>query len=558
MLSAVASVVTTSAWARQALLDLYSLPAERVHVAEPGVEAAELAPGTATGDSLLSVAAVIPGKGHDVLLDALATLDGRRWHCLCVGSARARPGLRRGAAAPRRRPRDGRPRALLGAAARRGPLPQLRRSRSARASRRARRRTGWSSPRRSPEGCRSSPPTSAACRRRWDTAPTARGRACWSPRRRGCARRSAACLARGRRPAPSAAAGGARATRVALRTGRRPPPPWQTSSRGRRDDRRGDPRQPGLARPARARGRRGPLAGARRATPPPASWPTARWLIHDLACGSGFDGPVARAAPARAAALGPARPRRGPAGAARPSARPGRRRAGVTVETRLSDVTQLGRDELAGATLDHRLGAARPADGGRVGCGRSASAPARGAPCCSPSPSPVASNSLPPDPLDARVAAAFDAHQRRLTPRGRLLGPDAVEAAVGASAGWEPRSSSRPSPWQLGAAESDLAERVAHRLGRRRLRAGARAVLRRRSLPAPPAERGGGRSTLGHRRPRRPAGAAVRSLRRWAGLGGRGGRARGRGLANRHRPVQGRPRGRRRRGLCWQRWPSGS
>jgi len=28
------------------------------------------------------------------------------------------------------------------------------------------------------------------------------------------------------------------------------------------------------------------------------------------------------------------------------------------------------------------------------------------------------------------VAAAFNAHQRRMTPRGRLLGPDAVEAAV--------------------------------------------------------------------------------------------------------------------------------
>ena len=67
-------VVTTSAWARRVLLQLYRLPVERVQVAEPGVDAAELAPGTATAGSLLSVAAVIPGKGHDVLLDALATL----------------------------------------------------------------------------------------------------------------------------------------------------------------------------------------------------------------------------------------------------------------------------------------------------------------------------------------------------------------------------------------------------------------------------------------------------------------------------------------------------
>jgi glycosyltransferase involved in cell wall biosynthesis len=90
-LSAATSVITTSAWARQALLDRYELPGERVHVAEPGVEAAELVPGTATGESLLSVAAVIPGKGHDVLLDALATLNGRRWRCRCVGALERDP-----------------------------------------------------------------------------------------------------------------------------------------------------------------------------------------------------------------------------------------------------------------------------------------------------------------------------------------------------------------------------------------------------------------------------------------------------------------------------------
>jgi glycosyltransferase involved in cell wall biosynthesis len=86
VLSAAASVVTTSAWARRALLQLYSLPGDRVEVAVPGVDAGELAPGTATAGALLSVAAVIPGKGHDVLLDALATLTALRWQCLCVGS----------------------------------------------------------------------------------------------------------------------------------------------------------------------------------------------------------------------------------------------------------------------------------------------------------------------------------------------------------------------------------------------------------------------------------------------------------------------------------------
>jgi glycosyltransferase involved in cell wall biosynthesis len=86
VLSAAASVVTTSPWSRRTLLELYSLPDERVHVAEPGVEAAPLSPGTTTGAALLCVGAVIPGKGHDVLLDALATLTELSWDCLCVGS----------------------------------------------------------------------------------------------------------------------------------------------------------------------------------------------------------------------------------------------------------------------------------------------------------------------------------------------------------------------------------------------------------------------------------------------------------------------------------------
>jgi len=86
VLAAAASVVTTSAWSRRALLELYSLPGDRVHVAEPGVDAAPLSSGTATAAALLCVAAVIPGKGHDVLVDALTTMTDLSWDCLCVGS----------------------------------------------------------------------------------------------------------------------------------------------------------------------------------------------------------------------------------------------------------------------------------------------------------------------------------------------------------------------------------------------------------------------------------------------------------------------------------------
>jgi glycosyltransferase involved in cell wall biosynthesis len=104
VLSAAAAVVTTSAWARRTLLELYALPVDRVHVAQPGTDAAELAPGRAGAGALLSVAAVIPGKGHDVLLDALASLTGLRWHCECVGSLDRDPDF---AERLRRRARNG-------------------------------------------------------------------------------------------------------------------------------------------------------------------------------------------------------------------------------------------------------------------------------------------------------------------------------------------------------------------------------------------------------------------------------------------------------------------
>jgi hypothetical protein len=63
----------------------------------------------------------------------------------------------------------------------------------------------------------------------------------------------------------------------------------------------------------------------------------------------------------------------------------------------------------------------------------------------------------PADPLDTRVAAAFDAHQRRPTERGHLLGPDAVDFAVEAFRRLGAEVLLRPSPWRLGPAHSALA-----------------------------------------------------------------------------------------------------
>jgi glycosyltransferase involved in cell wall biosynthesis len=91
VLHAAAAVVTTSWWSRTRLLELYQLMPDRVHVAEPGVDCAELATGTGHGSELLCVAAVIFEKGHDVLVETLLSMSGQSWRCLCVGSVDREP-----------------------------------------------------------------------------------------------------------------------------------------------------------------------------------------------------------------------------------------------------------------------------------------------------------------------------------------------------------------------------------------------------------------------------------------------------------------------------------
>jgi glycosyltransferase involved in cell wall biosynthesis len=86
VLSAAAAVVTTSPWTQRWLADRYGISISQLHVAEPGVAPADLAAGTPTGGELLCVAAVHPGKGHDVLLAALTAVRDLPWHCACVGS----------------------------------------------------------------------------------------------------------------------------------------------------------------------------------------------------------------------------------------------------------------------------------------------------------------------------------------------------------------------------------------------------------------------------------------------------------------------------------------
>ncbi len=85
-LGAATAIVTTSAWTRRRLVELYELPPHRVYVAEPGAPAAEPVRGTEAGQTLLCVGAVSFEKGHDILLEALASIAAVPWHCVCVGS----------------------------------------------------------------------------------------------------------------------------------------------------------------------------------------------------------------------------------------------------------------------------------------------------------------------------------------------------------------------------------------------------------------------------------------------------------------------------------------
>lgn len=63
----------------------------------------------------------------------------------------------------------------------------------------------------------------------------------------------------------------------------------------------------------------------------------------------------------------------------------------------------------------------------------------------------------PGDPSDRLFAEAFNEHQRRASPGGRRLGPDALEAAVDGFARQGFEVVVRPSPWHLGPDERALA-----------------------------------------------------------------------------------------------------
>jgi hypothetical protein len=131
-------------------------------------------------------------------------------------------------------------------------------------------------------------------------------------------------------------------------------------------------------------------------------------------------------------------------------------RAEVAIETRLSDVTRLGPDDFDGATLVTASALLDLLTGDEL-TALIDSCSAAGSPVLFALSVTGRVQLRPADPLDARVGAAFEAHQRRMTPRGRLLGADAVQDAVEGFRRLGAQVFVRPSPWRLGAMQSDLA-----------------------------------------------------------------------------------------------------
>ena len=76
-------------------LQAYGVRRDAIVVVEPGTDRAPLATGSRPGPGdplhLVSVAAITPGKGHEILLRALSPLRQRPWRLTCAGSVERHP-----------------------------------------------------------------------------------------------------------------------------------------------------------------------------------------------------------------------------------------------------------------------------------------------------------------------------------------------------------------------------------------------------------------------------------------------------------------------------------
>ncbi|MFI8191458.1 methyltransferase domain-containing protein [Streptomyces sp. NPDC085946] len=125
----------------------------------------------------------------------------------------------------------------------------------------------------------------------------------------------------------------------------------------------------------------------------------------------------------------------------------------VTVETRRGDVARLTPDALRGASLVTASALLDVLTREEIDALAAACA---GAGCPALLTLSVAGrvDLTPSHPLDAEIAEAFNAHQRR----AGLLGPDAVTVAAEVFAGHGATVRLHPSPWRLGAGQAALTE----------------------------------------------------------------------------------------------------
>lgn len=87
-----ARLVVVTSRATADALPAYRIPRNRVAVVEPGTDPAPLATGSGSPDlALLAVGTLIPRKGFEILIEALAGVADRRWHLTCAGSLERDP-----------------------------------------------------------------------------------------------------------------------------------------------------------------------------------------------------------------------------------------------------------------------------------------------------------------------------------------------------------------------------------------------------------------------------------------------------------------------------------
>lgn len=87
VLRAARAVITTSEWARRQLRETGYAEPGRVVAAPPGVDQALPVVASPSGARLRCVAALLPHKGQDVLLDALRRIRALDWTCDLLGAA---------------------------------------------------------------------------------------------------------------------------------------------------------------------------------------------------------------------------------------------------------------------------------------------------------------------------------------------------------------------------------------------------------------------------------------------------------------------------------------